>query len=208
MHKTHQVLVVEDNDTMRLLLVATLAADGYAVTEATDGISALVAAENNPPDLAVLDLHLPDMSGLEIASLFHQRIPFLVLTMDAGADTVQQCIDLGALGYLLKPPDPEGFLRQVHIALKRGQESLNLRRALQDTQLIAKAWGLLMAYHGLPEDAAYKKLLAGSMARKRRTVELAREIIGAFDTVVRCKARAGKPTQALEAARAILAQFE
>ena len=193
---------------MRLLLAATLAAEGYEVTEATDGISALLAAESNPPDLAVLDLHLPAMSGMEIASLFHQRIPFLVLTMDAGAENVRQCIDLGALGYLIKPPEPDDFLRQVRIALKRGQESLNLRRALQDTQVIAKAWGLLMAYHGLPEDAVYKNLLACSMAQKRRTVDLARKVIGAFDVIARFKATAGKPSKGLTEAVAFLDQFK
>lgn len=208
MSKNHHVLIVEDNDTMRLLLAETLAAEGYEVTEATDGIGALLSVESNHPDLAVLDLHLPGMSGMEIASLFHQRIPFLVLTMDTGSESVRKCIDLGALGYLIKPPEPDDFLRQIRIALKRGQESLNLRRALQDTQLIAKAWGILMAYHDLPEDVIYKNLLNCSMARKRRTVDLAREVIASFDTVTRFRTMTGKPNKAFGEAIAVLSQFK
>src|SRR5512144_2407160 len=81
-----RILVIEDNDTMRLLITTLLEESGYEVVEAVDGMSALMAAENDPPALAVLDLHLPDLSGLEIASLFHQRIPFLVLTVEADDD--------------------------------------------------------------------------------------------------------------------------
>lgn len=128
-----RILVIEDNGTVRAILAAALADAGYDVIEAADGMTGLMLAESAAPDLAVLDLHLPDLPGLEIASLFHQRLPFLVLTMDSESEQVKKCIDLGALGYLVKPPDIDGFLRQVQIALKRGWENLNLRRALQET---------------------------------------------------------------------------
>src|SRR5512143_1259303 len=142
-----RILVIEDNDTMRLLITTLLEESGYEVVEAVDGMSALMAVENDPPALAVLDLHLPDLSGLEIASLFHQRVPFMVLTVDGNDEYVQRCVDLGALGYLLKPPNGDEFLRHVRVALGRGQELLNLRRALHETQAISKAVGLLMARH-------------------------------------------------------------
>ena len=83
---------------MRIVLAAALADAGYEVIEAVDGMTGLMLAESTAPDLAVLDLHLPDMSGLEIASLFHQRLPFLVLTMDSESEQIQRCIELGALG--------------------------------------------------------------------------------------------------------------
>lgn len=203
-----RILIVEDNATMRMLITATLAADGYDVLEAADGVSALVLAENDTPDLAVLDLHLPDMSGLEIASLFHQRLPFLVLTMDAEADQVRQCIDLGALGYLLKPPDTDGFLRQIRVALKRGRESLNLRRALQETQAISKALGILMVYHGLSEEVAYRKLLACSMVQKRRTADLATEIITAFGKLAQSRTTRAQAGKAIGAAVSYLEKFK
>jgi AmiR/NasT family two-component response regulator len=180
-----RILLIEDNDTTRMMLVALLSSGDYEVLEAADGISALVAAEHNPPDLAVLDLHLPDMPGLEIAGLFHQRIPFLVLTVDAHSERVRQCIELGALGYLVKPPEPDALLRQVRIALERGRENQNLRRALQETPIINKALGILMAQNGFSEEQAYQNLLSRAMARKRRAADLAREVIDAFHTLTR-----------------------
>lgn len=178
-HKA-RILVIEDNGTMRIVLAAALADAGYEVIEAVDGMTGLMLAESTAPDLAVLDLHLPDLSGLEIASLFHQRLPFLVLTMDSESEQVQKCIELGALGYLVKPPDIDGFLRQVQIALKRGWENLNLRRALQETQAISKALGILMAHDHLPDEAAYRKLLSFATSHKRRVAEVAIDLIGAF----------------------------
>jgi len=175
-----RILVIEDNGTVRAILAAALADAGYDVIEAADGMTGLMLAESAAPDLAVLDLHLPDLSGLEIASLFHQRLPFLVLTMDSESEQVKKCTDLGALGYLVKPPDIDGFLRQVQIALKRGWENLNLRRALQETQAISKALGILMARYHLSDEAAYRKLLSFATSHKRRVAEVALELIGAI----------------------------
>jgi len=183
--KQARILLIEDNDTTRVMLAALLNTGDYQVIEAADGISALVVAENNPPDLAVLDLHLPDMSGLEIAGLFHQRIPFLVLTMDAHSENVRKCIELGALGYLVKPPEPDALLRQVRIALERGRENQNLRRALQETPIINKALGILMVQNNFSEEQAYQNLLSRAMTRKRRAADVAREIINAFHTLTR-----------------------
>ena len=203
-----RILVIEDNDTMRLLITTLLEESGYEVVQAVDGMSALMAAENDPPALAVLDLHLPDLSGLEIASLFHQRIPFLVLTVDAGDESVQKCIDLGALGYLVKPPEMEGFLRQVRVALERGQETLNLRRALHETQVISKAVGVLMAYHTLSEETAYQHLLSFAIAHKRRTAEVARELISTFGRWIRLKATGEASTRAARTCATFLDHFK
>ena len=178
--KASRILVIEDNDTVRAIFAAVLADAGYAVIEAADGATALMLAESAEPDLAVLDLHLPDLSGLEVASLFHQRLPFLVLTIDAESELVKKCTDLGALGYLVKPTDVDGFLRQVRIALKRGKETLNLRRALQETQTISKALGLLMAHYHLSDELAYRQLLSLATARKRSVAEVAKALIVAF----------------------------
>src|SRR5512143_2298221 len=203
-----RILVIEDNDTMRLLITTLLEESGYEVVQAVDGMSALMAAENDPPALAVLDLHLPDLSGLEIASLFHQRIPFLVLTVDAGDESVQKCIDLGALGYLVKPPEMEGFLRQVRVALERGQETLNLRRGLYETQMISKAVGVLMAYHTLSEETAYQQLLSFAIAHKRRTAEVARELISTFGRWIRLKATGEAYTRVAQTCATFLDHFK
>lgn len=194
---------------MRILITAILSEDGYEVIEAADGTSALVLVENETPDLAVLDLHLPDISGLEIATLFHQRIPFLVLTMDDEREYIDRCINLGALGYVLKPPDTEGgFLRQIRIAIERGRENLNLRRALEETQCISKALGILMGYHGITDEAAYKRLLCLSTSQKRRVADLAGEIVSASLQLAELKATVADSNKAIDEAIALLGKFK
>lgn len=175
-----KILIVEDDETIRLILKAVLADAGYAVLEAADGASGLLLAETASPDLAVLDLHLPDLSGVYLASCLHQRLPFLVLTQEEDTAAFQRCAEFGALGYLLKPLDVDSLLRQVTLALKRGWETVNLRVALGQTQAISKAIGLLMGARRLSEDAAHRRLIDFATARGRRLSEVARDLIDAY----------------------------
>ncbi|MBK8534579.1 MAG: response regulator [Candidatus Competibacteraceae bacterium] len=191
-HFNAKILIIEDTDTIRVILASVLAAAGYDVIEAADGVTGLMLAESADPDLAVLDLHLPDISGLEIARFFHQRLPFFVLTMDSESEPVKKCNELGALGYLVKPPDLDMFLRQVQIALKRGRENLHLRNALRETQVTCKAIGFLMAHHHLSEEASYQKLLEFATLHKQRIVEVASDM---FEALRYLQAKADKPAK-------------
>jgi response regulator NasT len=182
-----RILLVEDNEPMRLLLGELLRQEGYQLLEAPDGVSALVLAEEKTPDLVVLDLALPGMSGLEVADRLRGWMPFMVITVDREDHSIQACLDQGALGYALKPPDPENFVLQVRTALVRGKETLNLRRALQETQHIAKALGMLMVYFQLSQEAAYRTLVARASAEKRRSADVAAEVIAAFECIQRFK---------------------
>ena len=69
---------------------------------ASDGMSALAAVRNEVPDLAIIDLHLPDMPGIELASLLQPEIPFLVFTVDESEKALQTCIEKGALSNIVR----------------------------------------------------------------------------------------------------------
>ena len=97
--KPSRILVVEDDDIVRDLIATILRANGYKVMEAMDGMSGLVAANSEQPDLAVLDLHLPDFTGVELAGMIRPEVAFIVLTVDSTQEHVQACIDRGALGH-------------------------------------------------------------------------------------------------------------
>jgi response regulator NasT len=174
------ILVIEDDAITRNLLTTVLTGEGYQVMAASDGMSGLVAAKNRPPDLAIVDLHLPDMSGIELASLLQPEVPFLALTIEQSPEALQACTEKGALGYLVKPLAAETFLRHVHVALERGREQRNLRRALKDNQAINKALGILMGYLSLSEQQAFEALIAYATARNLKTLDLAHRIVAAM----------------------------
>lgn len=182
--KNAKILIIEDSETVRIVLAAALRNADYDVIEAADGMTGLMLAERWTPDLAILDLHLPDMPGVEIACLFHQRIPYLVLTMDAEYEQVKKCTDLGALGYLVKPIVIEDVMRYIHIALRRGWENLHLRNALRETQTVCKAVGILMAHQQLSEEAAYQKLVSFATAHRQRLAVVASEVLKEFHDLI------------------------
>jgi DNA-binding response OmpR family regulator len=177
------ILVVEDDAISRNLLTAVLTGEGYQVMAASDGMSGLVAAKNRLPDLAILDLHLPDMSGIELAGLLQPEVPFLALTIERSPEALQACTEKGALGYLVKPLAAETFLRHVHVALERGREQRNLRRALKDNPAINKALGILIGYLLLSEQQAFETLIAYATARNLKTLDLAHQIVAAMTRI-------------------------
>jgi response regulator NasT len=143
-------------------------------------MTGLTAARSQSPNLAIVDLHLPDLSGIELAGLLPPEVPFLALTIDRSPEAIQACIEKGALGYLVKPLDAEGFLRQVRVALERGREQRNLRLALQNNHMVNKALGVLMGYLHLSEEQAFKSLTAYASARNERAFRVAERILEAI----------------------------
>ena len=178
---TPHLLVIDDCTLTCRLLTALLTAEGYRVTTAHDGASGLAAARHHGYDLAIVDLHLPDLSGIEVAGLLQPEVPFLALTIDRSPAAVDACIDQGALGYLVKPLDAESFLRQVRVALERGREQRNLRRALRDNHIINKALGVLMGYFPLSEEQAFQSLMAYASTRNERALRVAGRILEAVE---------------------------
>jgi AmiR/NasT family two-component response regulator len=85
------------------------------------------------------------------------------------------------LGYLVKPLDAESFLRQVRVALERGREQRNLRRALRDNHTVNQALGVLMGYLQLSEGQAFKSLTAYASARNERAFRVAGQILEAME---------------------------
>lgn len=205
-----RILVVDDCPVTCDLLTAILSAEGYRVTAANDGAGGLAAARSCAHDLAVVDLHLPDVSGIELADLLQPETPFLALTVDRSPEAIRACIEKGALGYLVKPLDAETFLRSVNVALERGRERRNLRRALRDNHPVNKALGVLMGFLQVSERRAFEALVARASARNIKAVALAGDILAASETLGAAAEgqRVGADTrQAAREARAFLNRF-
>lgn len=174
-----KLLLIEDNTSMRKLLARLLTTAGYQVEEAIDGMSGVYQAHELQPDLVVLDLNLPDIPGIQVIELIAGH-PFVVLTIDHDDRHYRICRNRGALGYILKPLDPEALLKTIDLALERANEHRNFDRALRETRNIAKAVGILMGYHRLSEQEAYARLRHYATSQRRKMAEFSGAVIRAM----------------------------
>ena len=120
-----RVLVVDDHPLFRFGLCAALAQrdDIEVVGEAAGGQAAIAAASATTPDVVVMDLHLPDLGGVEATRAITNatpRIGVLVLTMFDDSESVFNAMRAGARGYLLKGAEPDELVRAVQ-AVARGE---------------------------------------------------------------------------------------
>ena len=120
-HYRMKILVVDDDESLRRLVAAYLESEGYDVKEAADGPSAIVAIEKEEPQLVVLDLMLPGMSGLAVARRIRleRTTPILMLTARGSEDDMLQGFEAGADDYLVKPFSPKVLVARVKAVLRR-----------------------------------------------------------------------------------------
>jgi DNA-binding response OmpR family regulator len=122
------VLLAEDDADIRFLLTFKLTQAGYQVRVFGDGLSALADAREHPPDLAVLDVTMPGMSGLQVCRELRKdpataNIPVIILTALAQEADIAAGFAAGADDYIVKPFSPREFAKRVSAALARVQAS-------------------------------------------------------------------------------------
>ncbi|MCZ8325527.1 MAG: response regulator [Sphingomonadaceae bacterium] len=113
-----RILVVEDNDLNRKLFCDVLRSQGYAVEPCADGLEALDKARSFVPNLIIMDIQLPNVSGLDLieaakADAVLRQIPVLAVTAYAGKGDEERIRDAGAEGYLAKPVSIGPFMAAV-----------------------------------------------------------------------------------------------
>ena len=117
-----EILVIEDEPIIQKLVKANLAASGYQVLAALDGEKGLELAELERPDLILLDLMMPGMSGWDVlialkANQELQKAPVIIMTASLREGEQDKARSLGAVDYLVKPFSAHELLRQVNQAL-------------------------------------------------------------------------------------------
>jgi two-component system, OmpR family, KDP operon response regulator KdpE len=120
MTKRATILVVDDEPPIRRLLRTSLDAQGYDVVEAGTGADALLAVERERPDLVILDLGLPDLSGVEVLRALRQRssLPVIILSVRDDERGKVEALDLGADDYVTKPFGVEELVARIRTALR------------------------------------------------------------------------------------------
>jgi two-component system, OmpR family, KDP operon response regulator KdpE len=126
-----KVLLVDDDATLRRTLGIGLRAEGHDVLVAADGRTALQALREDRPDVVVLDLGLPDLSGVEVLHLLRSwsTVPVVVLSARAESTEKVQALDLGADDYVTKPFGMEELIARVRAAARRAGSDLPVLEA-------------------------------------------------------------------------------
>lgn len=130
---TDDVLIVDDDTSVRTMLAYVFHDEGFSVLEAADGQEALDVLRTAPPALLVLDLMMPEVDGVEVlrrrrADGLAEGTRILVLTAKTDTRDAVWCWELGADEYLTKPVDPDRLLREGLALLKRTPDELRRRR--------------------------------------------------------------------------------
>lgn len=114
------ILIVEDAAFTRRLISRAVQAVGHRTVEAGCGQEGLEKVVTQSPDCILLDLLMPDLDGREVLQKLREqesRVPVIVLTADIQASSRQQCLDLGAIAVLAKPPDPQELSAAIDRAI-------------------------------------------------------------------------------------------
>ena len=125
------VLIVEDEDSIRQTLRYNLSQEGFVITEASTGTEALSAARRQRPDLILLDLMLPELSGLEVCRILRQEMTVPIIMLTAKGSELDKVVGLhvGADDYVTKPFSLNELLARVSAMLRRAEMTVKERVA-------------------------------------------------------------------------------
>lgn len=121
-----KVLVADDDADLRDLIAFSLTQAGYLVIKASDGPAALRRFEEELPDIALLDINMPGLSGFQVCEAIRarSRVPVMMLTVRGEEEDLVRALGLGADDYLTKPFSPRTLLARIKALLRRaGMES-------------------------------------------------------------------------------------
>lgn len=184
------VLIAEDEALIRLDLKEMLTEEGFnVVAEVADGAAAVEKARELRPDLAILDIKMPVMDGLQAAEqITEERLaPVLILTAFSQRDLIEKARRAGAMAYLVKPFQKHDLLPAIEIAAGRfadlqGLEDQvgSLQDRLEARKLIERAKGCLQEREGMSEAEAFRALQRQAMSERVSMRAVSEQIISRY----------------------------
>jgi two-component system, response regulator PdtaR len=182
-----RVVIAEDEAIIRLDLRETLEEEGYEVVgECGRGDQAVELVRSLKPDLAILDVKMPGIDGIEAARLINAEkiCGILVLTAFSQREFVERARDAGALAYLVKPYQKSDLIPAMELAIGRFREMqalasdvASLEDQLATRKLVDRAKGILMDDHGMKEAEAFAFIQKKAMSERTRMKDVADRII-------------------------------
>jgi response regulator NasT len=180
-----RILVAEDEALIRLDLVEMLTEAGYeVVAQATNGIEAIALAKEFKPDLAILDVKMPELDGISAAQEIIEISPVLMLTAFSQKELVERARDAGVMAYVVKPFSINDLTPAIEIAMSRHlqmrslkEEVSDLHERLETRKVIDRAKGILMAAMNLSEPEAFGWIQRAAMDRRISMKAVAEAVI-------------------------------
>ncbi len=187
------LLLVDDDRLVLTTMASALIKVGYQVSTAESANDAenWLAEGHQRPQLVILDVQMPNHSGLTLALRLREldNIPFMMLSAYSDQATVAQATQQGALSYAVKPIGAVQLIPIIEAALARANEldslrstRVQLQTALDNERDINAAVGITMMQHHLTRKAAFDRLRQGARSQRCKLIELAQRIITAAET--------------------------
>lgn len=184
---TIRVVIAEDEAIIRLDLKESLEEEGYEVVgEAGRGDQAIALARELRPDLAILDIKMPGVDGLQAAKVIagERLCAVLILTAFSQREIIEEARDAGALAYLVKPFQKSDLIPAIEVAIGRFRELQNLggeldslEEQLATRKLIDRAKGIIMDECSFKEQEAFTYIQRMAMSERCRMRDIAERII-------------------------------
>jgi response regulator NasT len=182
-----RVVIAEDEALIRMDLAEMLAEEGYAVVgEAADGATAVDLAEQERPDLVILDVKMPVLDGIAAAErIASARLaPVVILTAFSQRELVERARDAGAMAYLVKPFTRDDLVPAIEIAVSRFAELGQLEQEVADLgdqlavrKALDRAKGVLQKELGISEPEAFRWIQKTAMDLRRSMREVAEGVV-------------------------------
>ena len=180
-----KILVAEDETIIRLDLVEMLTDAGYeVVAQAENGAIAIEMAKKYQPDLAILDVKMPEVDGITAAEQIISISPVLMLTAFSQRELVERARDAGVMAYVVKPFSIGDLVPAIEIAISRHRqmktleaEVADLYERLETRKTIDRAKGILMKAMNLSEPESFNWIQKTAMDRRISMKQVAQAII-------------------------------
>lgn len=184
-----RILIADDESLRVMSLKGQLETIGHkVVAEAANGKEAVHLAQELKPDLAILDIKMPELDGIEAAKqiMTERPIPIILLTAYSEQELAERAAEANVSAYLMKPVSEHDLLPAIALAVQRfkefqslHQEVDNLRDALETRKLVERAKGILMRRLNLTEEEAFRRMQRRSQNENKKLGEIAQAIITA-----------------------------
>ena len=187
-----RILIVDDDPHLLEFLAEVIGHAGYDTVSASSGEAALKVVAAGEPDMALLDISMPGMSGLELAATLkaNSSVPFMFLSAVGDSESARQAAAHGAVGYLVKPVDAARLMPAFEAGLARADDSRQLRRtepnlnaALAAGRETSLAVGLLMGKFQTDRNTAFEVLRDHARSSRRKINEVADQLLAAEETL-------------------------
>lgn len=182
-----RIVLAEDEAIIRLDLRESLQEEGYEVVgDVGRGDKAVEMVDELRPDVAIFDIKMPGMSGLEAAKIVSDKkiCPVVMLTAFSQREIIEQARDAGALAYLVKPFQKTDLVPAIELAIARFAELKSLSgevaalgAQLEIRKLVDRAKGVLIDKHQMSESGAFSFIQSMAMSQRMKMGDIAEQII-------------------------------